>query len=71
MSTKSFKAIKDLSKDELPGKIHHAEVELFKIKMQQATGQLKDTASLWKTRKQIARMKSVQTAHTAAVGKGK
>jgi large subunit ribosomal protein L29 len=61
VSTKRFKELKNLSKDELVTKIRESEAQLFQTKMKQATGQLSDTAMLWRLRKDIARMKSLQT----------
>lgn len=61
MSTKRFKELKNLSKDELATKIRESEAQLFQTKMKQATGQLSDTATLWRLRKDIARMKTLQT----------
>ncbi len=65
MSNKSFKAIKDLTKDELGGKLRELESELFQARMKKATGQLADVASLWRLRKQVARAKTVQTQLSA------
>jgi large subunit ribosomal protein L29 len=61
VSTKRFKELKNLSKDELATKIRESEAQLFQNKMKQATGQLSDTAMLWRLRKDIARMKTLQT----------
>lgn len=61
MSTKRFKELKNLSKDELATKIRESEAELFQTKMKQTTGQLANTASLWRLRKDIARLKTLQT----------
>lgn len=60
MSTKRFKELKNLSKDELATKIRESEAQFFQTKMKQATGQLSDTATLWRLRKDIARMKTLQ-----------
>jgi large subunit ribosomal protein L29 len=59
VSTKRFKELKNLSKDELATKIRESEGQLFQTKMKQATGQLSDTATLWRLRKDIARMKTL------------
>lgn len=58
MSSKKFKEIQQLSKDELASKIRDAEASLFKARMQRATGQLKDTSLLWRERKALARLKT-------------
>lgn len=61
MSNKSFKAIRNLTNDELTAKLRETEGQLFKSKMSLATGQLSDTASIWKFRKEIARIRTRQT----------
>lgn len=57
MATKRFKELKNLSKDELSTKIRGSEAELFQIRMKKTTGQLEDTAAIWRLRKDLARMK--------------
>lgn len=66
MSSKAFKEIKGLSKDELNSKEKELRALLFNTKIQQATGQLQNTASLWKARKALARVKTLQTAGKSA-----
>jgi len=61
VSTKGYKEVKDLSKDELITKIRETELALFQTKMKHATGQLENTSSLWKQRKDLARMKGLLT----------
>ena len=58
MSNKQFKEVQQLSKDELLTKVRDTEALLFKAKMQKATGQLKDTGSVWVSRKMLARLKT-------------
>ncbi len=58
MSNKQFKEVQQLSKDELLTKVRDTEAVLFKAKMQKATGQLKDTGSVWVARKMLARLKT-------------
>lgn len=60
MSTKQFKELKNLSKDELVSKIRETEQKLFEVRMKKVTGQLKDTASIWRLRKSFAQMKTLQ-----------
>jgi large subunit ribosomal protein L29 len=62
MSTKRFKELKNLSKDELSTRLREAEQSLFQAKLQKATGQLGNTATLWGLRKDIARIKTLQGA---------
>ena len=66
MSAKRFKAIKNLSADELATKIREIEAEVFKARMQRATGQLKNTSSIWLMRKDLARMKMLSAKPVAA-----
>ncbi len=47
---------------ELTARLHAAEAELFKARMNKATGQLANTATLWKLRKEVARIKTALTA---------
>lgn len=61
MSTKRFKELKNLSADELALKLREVDAEFFQTRMQKVTGQLKDTAKLWRLRKDMARMKTLQT----------
>jgi ribosomal protein L29 len=58
VSNKQFKEVQQLSKDELLTKVRDTEGLLFKAKMQKATGQLKDTGSVWVARKMLARLKT-------------
>lgn len=57
MATKRFKELKGLSKDELATKIRESEAQLFEVRMKKVTGQLEDTAKIWRLRKDLARMK--------------
>ena len=61
MATKRLKELKNLTKIELTTRVRETEAQLFQSKMKQATGQLADTAMLWRLRKDIARMKMLQT----------
>lgn len=62
MATKRLKELKNLSKDELLAKVRETEAELFQVKMKKMTGQLSDSAQVWRLRKDVARMKTLQTA---------
>jgi len=53
--------LKNLSKDELANKLREFEGQLFEAKIKQSTGQLSDTATIWRLRKDIARAKTLQT----------
>ena len=60
MSTKRFNELKNLSKAELSVKIRESEAQLFQTKLKKATGQLEDTGSIWRLRKDLARLKMLQ-----------
>jgi len=66
VATKRFKELKDLSKDELVNRIRETEQQLFQTRMKRVTGQLEDTASIWRLRKDVARMKMLQGSAAAS-----
>lgn len=57
MASKAFKEIKKLSGGELVSKARELEAALFKGRMKGVTGQLEDTSSMWRMRKDLARVK--------------
>ncbi len=59
VATKSFKTLKNLSKDELTSKVREFEAGLFQARMKKVTGQLEDSASIWRMRKDLARVKTL------------
>ena len=65
MSSKRFKELKNLSKDELTTKVRETEANLFQAKMKKTTGQLADSAMIWRLRKDVARLKTLMTAEKA------
>ena len=69
MATKRFKELKNLTPVELVTKVRETEGELFQVRMKKVTGQLKDTAQLWRLRKDLARMKMLQAYKSAEVVK--
>lgn len=58
MSTKAFKEVKNLSKDELTNLLRETRQGMFKSKIELATGQLKDTSTIWRARKKLARIQT-------------
>jgi large subunit ribosomal protein L29 len=56
------KELRDLSRDELKEKELDLKQALFNLKFQKATGQLGNTAMLKKTRRDIARVKTLLRA---------
>lgn len=65
MSKKS-KAHNSLSQDELKTKAVELEGQLFKLRMQKATGQLANTALIKITRKELTRIKTFQSQKSQA-----
>ena len=53
------KELRDLSAEELKEKERELSRELFNLRFQKATGQLGNTAMLGKTKKDLARVKTV------------
>lgn len=68
MSSKAQKKITGMAKPELNVRLAAAEAELFKARMNHATGQLGNTASLWSLRKEVARIKTALSAGNGAGG---
>lgn len=65
MSNKRMKELKNLSKDELVTKVRDLEGEIFQARMKKATGQLENTATVWRLRKDLARVRTLQGAKAA------
>jgi large subunit ribosomal protein L29 len=61
MAKKKLEALKNLSVKEMNQKIAEGRKTLFESKIKLATGQLENTALMWKTRKEIARLKTFLT----------
>ncbi len=61
MATKSMKTLKNLSAAELVVKNRELEKTIFDTKMKKVTGQLADNAMIWRVRKDLARVKTLQT----------
>lgn len=58
---KSMKTLKNLSASELVVKNRELEKTIFDTKMKKITGQLADSAMVWRIRKELARVKTLQT----------
>ncbi|OWC33298.1 50S ribosomal protein L29 [Escherichia coli] len=56
-----FKELRGLSQEELAKKENELKKELFDLRFQAAAGQLEKTARLDEVKKQIARVKTVQS----------
>lgn len=66
MAKKKLEAIKNLTMKELNQKILDSQKALFESKIKLTTGQLENTAMIWKTRKEIARLKTFLTQKSAS-----
>ncbi|VPL75704.1 50S ribosomal protein L29 [Streptococcus pneumoniae] len=55
------KELRGLSQEELAKRENELKKELFELRFQSATGQLEQTARLKEVKKQIARIKTVQS----------
>ena len=66
MAKKKLEVIKNMSAKELTQKIAETQKTLFEGKIRLATGQLENTSSLWKARKDVARLKTFLTQKTAS-----
>ena len=53
------KEIRELTKEELGEKERELSQAFFNLRFQKATGQLGNTAMLWKTKRDLARVKTV------------
>ncbi|MBC7386657.1 MAG: 50S ribosomal protein L29 [Cryobacterium sp.] len=56
-----MKDLKNLSATELVSKTRDLEKNLFDTRMKKVTGQLADSAMIWRLRKELARVKTLQT----------
>jgi len=65
VAKKKLEALRNLSLKEMNQKIADGRKALFEAKIKLATGQLENTAIIWKTRKEIARIKTFLTQKTA------
>lgn len=54
------KELRDLGREELEGKARELSEELFNLRFQKATGQLGNTAMIVKSKRDLARIKTVQ-----------
>jgi large subunit ribosomal protein L29 len=58
VAKKKLEGLKNLSEKEMNQKIGDNRKALFEAKIKLATGQLENTAMIWKLRKEIARVKT-------------
>lgn len=70
MSNKRIKALKELSKAELVGKARELEQALFQARIKRETGQLEEQSTVWKARKDLARVRFLQSQEVKRHGSG-
>jgi large subunit ribosomal protein L29 len=58
--------VRELSVDELKGKQHELEEQLFKLRFQKSIGQLDNALKIRETRRDIARVKTILKEKAAA-----
>ena len=63
-----LKVLAELPADELRNEVQKLELALFHAKLRHKGGFLRDTASLWRMRKEMARMKTVMSIAEAKGG---
>ena len=61
------KKLRDLSDEELEGRLHDARQELFNLRFQSATGALENSARLRTTKREIARILTVRHEREASL----
>ena len=61
------KNLRDLSNEELEGRLHDARQELFNLRFQSATGALENSARLRTTKREIARILTIRHERAASV----
>ena len=59
MMSENNKKLRELSTNELTGRLNDAQEELMNLRFQQATGELTDHTRLRITRRQIARLETI------------
>ncbi len=63
--------IRNLSQAEVARRLDEAHHEMFNLRFQYATGQLKNTARLGEVRREIARLRTILREREVAVAEGK
>jgi large subunit ribosomal protein L29 len=65
MAKKKLEQVKSLSPKEMQLKVSEAQKALFENRIKLSTGQLENTSLIWKSRKEIARLKTFLTQKAA------
>ena len=60
--------VRDMTEDQLKSKLLDLKKEQFNLRFQKVSGQLEKTARIREVRKDIARIKTILTEKSAAVG---
>jgi len=68
MANKSIKELRNLTNEELVSRARTTEEKLFHEKLKMTTGQLENTANLWKMRKEFARIKMILSEKNKKTG---
>ena len=63
--------IRDLTDDEIETRIEQAQEELFRLRFRSATQQLENPSLIKKLRRDVARMKTIQSERESAVAQKK
>ena len=63
------KELRDLSDEELEGRLHDARQELFNLRFQSATGALENSARLKLAKREIARILTVANEREASLNR--
>ena len=66
MASKRLREFQDASSDELAVKEHDLIESLFRLRLRHRTNQLESSALLRQTRRDVARIKTIQRARTQA-----
>lgn len=65
---KKIKELKEMTVDELQQQLDDAKKELFRLRVQQVSGQLENPLQIRNLRRQIARIKTIMNQTAAAEG---
>lgn len=64
MSVKKLRELKNMSRVELEARLRDCTSQLFQSRLKHSTGQLEDNSSIWRQRKEVARIKTLLTLKT-------
>ncbi len=61
--------VRDLTDEEMQGKVRELSEELFRLRLRRGTGQLEDAMRIRKIRRDVARVKTIQLERIRAASK--